>query len=253
MKKGATILATLVAAAGLTGALCAGALAAEGDDIIAVQDTVVISVEGTQYTLGKDTPLLVDVTGDGLVNDADMEKINIKIVSVNGNKLTNVGTQSGVLDNQDRTVLEYGYAKVGCGHYAVRLNYHAGDDPVAANRPYAFESIDTFKIKGAKLASGGSKSAAPTSVKATYSNKKIKVTCAKMPNADSFAVQVYKGTKKVKSVSMAASKPSVSISGLSKGTYKVRVAAREVTEDLNSEDTTTVTGKWSNYVTVKVK
>ena len=195
----------------------------------------------------------MDVTGDGLVNDADMRKINIKIVSVNGNKLTNVGTQSGVLDNQDRTVLEYNYVKVGCGHYAVRLHYHAGDDPVAANRSYEFERINTFKIKGAKLASGGSKSAAPTSVKATYSNKKVKVTCAKMPNADSFAVQVYKGSKKVKSITTKTGKPSMSISGLSKGTYKVRVAACEVTKDLNSDETTTYTSKWSNYVTVKVK
>ncbi|MGN0038807.1 MAG: hypothetical protein ACI36Y_06735 [Coriobacteriales bacterium] len=108
-------------------------------------------------------------------------------------------------------------------------------------------------IKGAKLASNGSKTAAPTSVKATGGKAKITVTCKKIPNADSFTVQVYKGSKKVETVTTKSGTPSVSISGLSKGTYKVRIAARETIGDINSDAKKTVTGAWSKYVTVKVK
>lgn len=254
MKKSATILASLIAAAGLAGAFAAGALAAEGDDILINPEKIVISVEGMQYTVYEGTPLAVDVTGDKLVNDADMRKMDIKVVSVNGTKLTNVGTQSGVLDAQGRTVLEYNYVKVGPGAYAVRLCYHASDDPVAANRDYGFDVPGiTFMIKGAKLASNGSKPAAPTSVKATGGKSKVTVSCKLMPNADSYAIQVYKGSKKVKSATTKTGKPSVTVSGLSKGTYKVRIAARETIGDLNSDATQTVTGKWSSFVTVKVK
>ncbi|MGN0038806.1 MAG: hypothetical protein ACI36Y_06730 [Coriobacteriales bacterium] len=115
MKSSAKILATLVATAGLTGAFAAGALATEGDDIFINPQAIVISVEGTQYTLGVDEPLAVDVNGDGFVNNTDMDKVNIKVVSVDGATLTNVGTQSGLLDNQGRKVLEYNYVKVGPG------------------------------------------------------------------------------------------------------------------------------------------
>lgn len=253
MKTGVKIAVSLIAAAGMTCALGAAALAEEQEDIlIAPADTIVISVEGTQYTLDASTPLAVDVTKDGLVNRDDMEKMNIQVVSYNGKKLTNVGTQSGVLDDQGRTVLEYGFAKVGCDAYAVRLNYHAGDDPVAANRDCGFERFITFMIKGAKVK--GSTLAAPTGVKASAGKGTATVSCAKMPNADGYTVQVFSGKKKVATAKTSTgSETKLVVRGLKKGTYQVRIAATAVLKDINSDKTKKVTGKWSAKKKVTVK
>ncbi len=255
MKTGVKIVASLIAAVGMTCALGTAALAEEQQDILVTpEQTIVISVEGTQYTLGVDTPLAIDVTKDGLVNKDDMKKMNIQVVSYNGKELKNVGTQSGVLDGEGRTVLEYGYAKVGCDAYAVRLNYHAGDDPVAANRDCAFERFATFMIKGAKVK--GSTLAAPAGVKASGSKGTATVSCTKMPNADGYTVQVFSGKKKVataKTTAGTGTKTKVVVRGLKKGTYQVRIAATAVLEDINSDKTKKVTGKWSAKKTITVK
>ena len=252
MKTGVKIVASLIAAVGMTCALGTAALAEEQQDILVTpEQTIVISVEGTQYTLGVDTPLAI-VTKDGLVNKDDMKKMNIKVVSYNGKELKNVGTQSGVLDNQGRTVLEYGFAKVGCDAYAVRLNYHAGDDPVAANRDCAFERFATFMIKGAKVK--GSTLAAPAGVKASGGKGTATVSCTKMPNADGYTVQVFSGKKKVATAkTTAGTKTKVVVKGLKKGTYQVRIAATAVLEDINDGTTKKVTGKWSAKKTITVK
>ena len=254
MKTGVKIVASLIAAVGMTCALGTAALAEEQQDILVTpEQTIVISVEGTQYTLGVDTPLAIDVTKDGLVNGDDIEQMDIQVVSFNGKKLKNVGTQSGVLDNQGRTVLEYGFAKVGCDAYAVRLNYHAGDDPVAANRDCAFERFATFMIKGAKVK--GSTLAAPAGVKASGGKGTATVSCTKMPNADGYTVQVFSGKKKVASAKTnAGTKTKVVVRGLKKGTYQVRIAATAVLEDINDDKTKkVVTGKWSAKKTITVK
>ena len=253
MKTGVKIVASLIAAVGMTCALGTAALAEEQQDsLITPPETIVISVEGTQYTLGVDTPLAIDVTKDGLVNRDDMDQMDIQVVSYNGKELKNVGTQSGVLDGEGRTVLEYGYAKVGCDAYAVRLNYHAGDDPVAANRDCAFERFATFMIKGAKVK--GSTLAAPAGVKASGSKGTATVSCTKMPNADGYTVQVFSGKKKVATAkTTAGTKTKVVVKGLKKGTYQVRIAATAVLEDINDGTTKKVTGKWSAKKTVTVK
>ena len=255
MKTGVKIVASLIAAVGMTCALGTAALAEEQQDIlITPEQTIVISVEGTQYTLGVDTPLAIDVTKDGLVNKDDMKKMNIQVVSYNGKELKNVGTQSGVLDNQGRTVLEYNFVKVRCDAYTVLLNYHAGDDPVAANRDCAFERFATFMIKGAKVK--GSTLAAPAGVKASGSKGTATVSCTKMPNADGYTVQVFSGKKKVATAKTNAGskkKITVKIEGLKKGTYQVRIAATAVLEDINDGTTKKVTGKWSAKKTITVK
>ena len=255
MKTGVKIVASLIAAVGMTCALGTAALAEEQQDsLITPEQTIVISVEGTQYTLGVDTPLAIDVTKDGLVNKDDMKKMNIQVVSYNGKELKNVGTQSGVLDGEGRTVLEYTYAKVGCNAYAVRLNYHAGDDPVAANRDCAFERFATFMIKGAKVK--GSTLAAPAGVKASGGKGTATVSYTNMPNADGYTVQVFSGKKKVATAAKAptaGTKTKVVVRGLKKGTYQVRIAATAVLEDINSDKTKKVTGKWSAKKTVTVK
>ena len=255
MKTGVKIVASLIAAVGMTCALGTAALAEEQQDsLITPEQTIVISVEGTQYTLGVDTPLAIDVTKDGLVNKDDMKKMNIQVVSFKGKKLKNVGTQSGVLDNQGRPVLEYNFAKVGCDAYAVRLSYHAGDDPEAANDGCAFERFATFMIEGAKVK--GSTLAAPAGVKASGGKGTATVSCTKMPNADGYTVQVFSGKKKVAFAAKAptaGTKTKVVVKGLKKGTYQVRIAATAVLEDINSDKTKKVTGKWSAKKTITVK
>ena len=253
MKTGVKIVASLIAAVGMTCALGTAALAEEQQDsLITPPETIVISVEGTQYTLGVDTPLAIDVTKDGLVNRDDMEQMDIKVVSYNGKELKNVGTQSGVLDGEGRTVLEYNFAKEDCDAYTVRLNYHAGDDPVAANRDCAFERLATFMIKGAKVK--GSTLAAPAGVKASGSKGTATVTCTKMPNADGYTVQVFSGKKMVATAkTTAGTKTKVVVKGLKKGTYQVRIAATAVLKDINSGKTKKVTGKWSAKKTITVK
>ena len=85
MKTGVKIVASLIAAVGMTCALGTAALAEEQQDsLITPPETIVISVEGTQYTLGVDTPLAIDVTKDGLVNRDDMDQMDIQVVSYNG-------------------------------------------------------------------------------------------------------------------------------------------------------------------------
>ena len=75
-----------------------------------------------------------------------------------------------------------------------------------------------------------------------------------MPNADGYTVQVFSGKKKVASAKTnAGTKTKVVVKGLKKGTYQVRIAATAVLEDINSDKTKKVTGKWSAKKTITVK
>lgn len=143
-----------------------------------------ISVNGTEY-------LKVTPETEVIVGDIDLENADIRILTLNGNKLENVGTKSGVLDDQGRTVLEARINKQGDGYWTVYLNYHAGDDPVAANRDYGFE-FPKLVFKASESSSAGPvqtpKAPAISSLKAAASKKAFKLTW-KSDNADKYEVQ----------------------------------------------------------------
>lgn len=149
-----------------------------------VKDYIDISVNGTEY-------LKVTPESEVIVGDIDLENADIRILTLNGNKLENVGTKSGVLDNQGRTVLEARINKQGEGYWTVYLNYHAGDDPVASNRNYGFE-FPRLVFKSSESASAAPEQApkapAISSLKAAASKKAFKLTW-KSGKANGYEVQ----------------------------------------------------------------
>lgn len=185
-----------------------------------VKDYIDISVNGTEY-------LKVTPESEVIVGDIDLENADIRILTLNGNKLENVGTKSGVLDNQGRTVLETRINKQGEGYWTVYLNYHAGDDPVASNRNYGFE-FPRLVFKSSESASAAPEQApkapAISSLKASASKKAFKLTW-KSSKADSYEVQYSLDSKFKKGVvTKKLSSKSLTVKKLKSGKkYYVRV------------------------------
>lgn len=207
-----------------------------------------ISVNGTEY-------LKVTPETEVIVGDIDLENADIRILTLNGNKLENVGTKSGVLDDQGRTVLEARINKQGDGYWTVYLNYHAGDDPVAANRDYGFE-FPKLVFKASESSSAGPvqtpKAPAISSLKAAPSKKAFKVTW-KSGKADSYEVQYSLDSKFKKGVvTKKLSAKSLTAKKLKSGKkYYVRVRSIvKYTDDLDNE--IPVPGAWKK-TSCKVK
>lgn len=185
-----------------------------------VKDYIDISVNGTEY-------LNVTPESEVIVGDIDLENADIRILTLNGNKLENVGTKSGVLDDQGRTVLEARIDKQGEGYWTVYLNYHAGDDPVASNRNYGFE-FPRLVFKSSESASAAPEQApkapAISSLKAAASKKAFKLTW-KSSKADSYEVQYSLDSKFKKGVvTKKLSSKSLTVKKLKSGKkYYVRV------------------------------
>ena len=213
-----------------------------------VKDYIDITVNGTEY-------LKVTPESEVIVGDIDLENADIRILTLNGNKLENVGTKSGVLDDQGRTVLEARINKQGNGYWTVYLNYHAGDDPVASNRNYGFE------FPGLVFKSSESASAAPeqapkapaiSSLKAAASKKAFKLTW-KSGKADKYEVQYSLDSKFKKGVvTKKLSAKSLTAKKLKSGKkYYVRVRSIvKYTDDLDNE--IPVPGAWKK-TSCKVK
>lgn len=207
-----------------------------------------ISVNGTEY-------LKVTPETEVIVGDIDLENADIRILTLNGNKLENVGTKSGVLDDQGRTVLEARINKQGDGYWTVYLNYHAGDDPVAANRDYGFE-FPKLVFKASESSSAGPvqtpKAPAISSLKAVPSKKAFKVTW-KSGKADSYEVQYSLDSKFKKGVvTKKLSAKSLTAKKLKSGKkYYVRVRSIvKYKDDLDNE--IPVPGAWKK-TSCKVK
>lgn len=185
-----------------------------------VNDYIDISVNGTEY-------LKVTPETEVIVGDIDLENADIRILTLNGNKLENVGTKSGVLDNQGRTVLEARINKQGEGYWTVYLNYHAGDDPVASNKNYGFE-FPRLVFKSSESASAAPEQApkapAISSLKAAASKKAFKLTW-KSSKADKYEVQYSLDSKFKKGVvTKKLSAKSLTVKKLKSGKkYYVRV------------------------------
>lgn len=213
-----------------------------------VAEYIDISVNGTEY-------LKVTPETEVIVGDIDLENVDIRILTLNGHKLENVGTKSGVLDDQGRTVLEARINKQGDGYWTVYLNYHAGDDPVAANRDYGFE-FPKLVFKASESSSAGPvqtpKAPAISSLKASPSKKTFKVTW-KSGKADSYEVQYSLDSKFKKGVvTKKLSAKSLTVKKLKSGKkYYVRVRSIvKYTDDLDNE--IPVPGAWKK-TSCKVK
>lgn len=207
-----------------------------------------ISVNGTEY-------LKVTPESEVIVGDIDLENADIRILTLNGNKLENVGTKSGVLDDQGRTVLEARIDKQGEGYWTVYLNYHAGDDPVASNRNYGFE-FPRLVFKSSESASAAPEQApkapAISSLKAAASKKAFKLTW-KSSKANGYEVQYSLDSKFKKGVvTKKLSAKSLTVKKLKSGKkYYVRVRSIvKYTDDLGND--VPVPGAWKK-TSCKVK
>lgn len=237
MKKMKRALSIAIALAMVIACIPFSTVAAAEQDA-AQESSINITIDGVPYD---------NVTGgkEYVIGDVDLEKANIKILSYNGNPLVNVGTKSGVLDNQGRTVLETNIDQIGKGYWQVRFNYHAGDDPVEANRAYPFEIVGIkFKAKETSTETQV-KAPAVTGLKAVGAKKALKLTW-KSNKCNSYIVEysVNSNFKNAKSKTVTAK--SCTIKNLKAGKkYYVRVrSVLKYTDSLGNKKT--VKGTWKS-------
>lgn len=197
------------------------------------------------YAEGTENPV-VNITVDGkpfedigsggeiIIGDKDINEADIRIVSVDGHQLENVGTKSGVFDSQGRTVLEFNAVKAGDGVWRVRLCYHAADDPVEANRGYGFDIVQILFKKSADAVE--QKPAAPKVAKIKNLNikaqtKALKVSWNKV-DCTGYKVQYSVKSNFSKAKTVTVKKNTCTIKKLKKGTkYYVRVCAYKTYDD----------------------
>lgn len=193
--------------------------------------------------------------GSEIIGDFDLKDLDFQVVSVNGNKLENVGSKSTAKDSQGRNPLEIA-SVLGDGRVGVTLIYHAEDDPVAANQAYG------FSVAGITFAnSEGNTVKKPTvgkvsSVKATAQSKALKLTWKKA-SVSGYEIQ-YSTSKsfaksKTATVQVSGSKTGYTVKKLSGGTkYYVKIRAyKNYTDELGQ--TVKAYGKWSSVVSKTTK
>ena len=172
--------------------------------------------------------------GEIIIGDKDINEADIRIVSVNGHQLENVGTKSGVLDSQGRTVLEFNAVKAGDGVWRVRLCYHAIDDPVEANRAYGFDIVQILFKKSADAAE--QKPAVPKiakikNLKVRAQTKALKLSWNKV-DCTGYKVQYSTKSNFSKAKTITIRKNTCTVKNLKKGTkYYIRVCAYKTYDD----------------------
>lgn len=206
---------------------------------------ITITVDGVAYenvTLGS-----VVYTGGKDINDVD-----IRIISYDGYTYENVGTKSGVMDNQGRTVLEFSPRKTGEGIWSVYINYHAGDDPVAANQNHPFEIPEVIFKTDENASATAVTAPAVKGLKAAAQTKAAKITWSKS-KCTGYKVQYstkssFSGAKTI----TVKGKYAYTIKNLKSGKkYYVRVRSyKTYTDELGNAKT--VKSSWKT-TTVKVK
>lgn len=212
-------------------------LAVKADEAQVEGDVLTLEIEGKTYEV---------TNGGSVIGDFNLKNLEVTVTAVNGNKLENVGTNSGVLDSQGRTVLEVQKVEESDTCLIWNLVYHAEDDPVAANQQYG------FNVAGIKFAnSDAATNTAPTiakvkSVKATAKSKALKLTWKKASDISGYQIQ-YSTSKKftnAKTIKASKSKTSYTIKKL-KGNkkYYVRIRAYKTYTDELGENVQAY-GKW---------
>jgi hypothetical protein len=220
-----------------------GTLLAEAEEPEGTGPKVDISVDGKTYE---------NISDKTVVLIKDIDAVVIHILSVNGKSLTNVGTDSGVVDSEGRPVLEVNKDKAGEGVWTVRLCYHDEDDPDTSNHGAGFEIVGMqFKTSAdAKIATPDK--AAVKNVKAVKKGTSIRISW-KTAKGAYYQIQCATSKKaldQAKMVKVAKGKTSYTIKKLkAKKTYYVRI--RKVTKYNDTlGNTFEAEGKWK---TVKVK
>ena len=193
--------------------------------------------------------------GSEIVGDFDLDDLDFEVVSVNGNKLENVGSKSTAKDSQGRNPLEIASVP-GDGRVGVTLIYHAQDDPVAANQAYA------FSVAGITFSNSEGNAVKKTtvgkvgSVKVTAQSKALKLTWKKASVSGyeiSYSTSKNFTKSKTKTVQISGSKTGYTIKKLSGGKkYYVKIRAyKNYTDELGQE--VKAYGKWSSVVSKTTK
>lgn len=193
--------------------------------------------------------------GSQIIGDFDLKDLDFQVVSVNGNKLENVGSKSTAKDSQGRNPLEIASVP-GDGRVAVTLTYHAEDDPVAANQAYG------FSVAGIIFAnSEGNLVTKPTvgkvsGLKAVAQSKALKLTWKKA-SVSGYEIQ-YSTSKsfaksKTESVQVSGSKSGYTVKKLTGDKkYYVKIRAyKNYTDELGQK--LKAYGKWSSVVSKTTK
>ncbi|MGN0733491.1 MAG: fibronectin type III domain-containing protein [Emergencia sp.] len=213
---------------------------AAAEEDAAQKDYIDITIDGVAYN---------GVTGGSelIIGDVDPEKADIKILTYNGNALQNVGTKSGVLDDQGRTVLETKIDEIGEGCWQIRFCYHTIDDPNESNKAL-LEPGQTilFDITGITFKASTNSTVKPvtvkapavTNLKAVGAKKALKLTW-KSNKCSSYIVEysVNSNFKNAKSKTVTAK--SCTIKNLKAGKkYYVRVrSVVKYTDSLGNKKT----------------
>lgn len=213
--------------------------AASGDG-----DILVLEIAGKTYTV---------TNGDTVIGDFDLKNLEknpgVKILSVNGYELENVGTNSGVLDSQGRTVLEVQKVQESDTCLTWNLLYHAVDDPVEANKSHE------FYVTGLKFANNKENADASSivpkvekvkGVKAAAQSKALKLTWKKAADVSGYQIQYSTSKKftKAKTIKVSESKTTYTIKKL-KGNKKYYVRIRSYktyTDEVGQKQS--AYGKW---------
>ena len=171
--------------------------------------------------------------GSEIIGDFDVKNLEFWVVSVNGNALKNVGNKSTAKDSQGRNPLEVNTYVETNGRLTVRLNYHAQDDPVAANQAYPFEIGKlTFASSKADLVTVPTVKKL-TGVTVTPLTKSLKITWKKS-DVTGYQIQysVYKNFKSAKTINVAKTKTAYTIKKLgAKKNYYVRIRGYKTYKD----------------------
>ena len=218
--------------------------------------TSVHAKESEQITLEINGTIYENVQAglECIIGDVDIDDVEIKVVSVNNHTLQNVGTKSGVLDSQGRTVLEYNCIEQGDGIWMIRLCYHDVDDPVEANHGYGFDITGIILKK-----SNDSHELTPTvsnakNVKLTSLSSSLKLTWKKT-ECSGYEIQYSTSNSKIssaKKIKVKSNKTKYTIKNLKSNTkYYVRIRTyKKYTDALGNSKT--IYGKWIS-VTEKTK
>lgn len=187
------------------------------------QPKITISVNGTIYE---------NVQGgtECIIGDTDVNDVDVKIISVNGHELENVGTKSGVLDSMGRTVLEFNSQEQGDGIWLIRMCYHDVDDPVESNHGYGFDITGLVFKKTTDSSIKEKKAASMKNVELTPASKSIKVHWDKA-KCSGYQIQYSTSKSKLssaKKIKISAKKTNYTIKSLKASKkYYVRVRAYE--------------------------
>lgn len=217
------------------------AMAFANDEIPAIS----ITVDGVAYDN-------VTTGTEIIIGDKDINDVDIRIVSYKGYTYENVGTKSGVLDNQGRTVLEFSPQSTGNGIWSTRICYHAEDDPVEANRSHPFEIPEVIFKTDENASAAKITSPAVKGLKAAAQTKAAKITWSKS-KCTGYKIQYstkssFSGAKTI----TVKGKYAYTIKNLKSGKkYYVRVRSYKTYQD-ELGNTKTVKSSWKT-TTVKVK